>query len=64
MAPGTPLHLQCTYQMPKLYSINMGLLKIKFLGAGKMAQHLKAFAAFTEEPGMILYNHMAAHNHL
>lgn len=42
----------------------MGLLKIKFLGAGKMAQQLKVLAAFTEEPGMILYIHMAAHKHL
>jgi hypothetical protein len=40
------------------------LLESKHLGAGEMAQWLKAPAAPPEVLNSILSNHMVAHNHL
>jgi hypothetical protein len=37
---------------------------VGFLEAGELAQQLRAFAAFTKDPGSIPSSHMVTHNHL
>jgi hypothetical protein len=40
------------------------VLRTKLLGAGEMAQRLRALTALPEVLGSIPSNHMMAHNHL
>jgi hypothetical protein len=47
-----------------LYWTGGGYLRCRVLGAGEMAQCLRALTAFPEVLSSIPSNHMVAHNHL
>ena len=54
----------CVSLVTRIEKNHIFFKEIKHLGAGEMAQRLKALAVLPEFPSLTTSNHMVAHNHI
>jgi hypothetical protein len=52
------------YTISKIFWLNMMGFRSRYLGAGEMAQRLRALTVLPEDLSSIPRNHMVAHNQL
>jgi hypothetical protein len=54
----------CVSLVTRIEKNHIFFKEIKHLGAGEMAQRLKALAVLPKFPSLTTSNHMVAHNHI